>query len=76
MIPVLIRMLRSAKRLLPLMIVLFGTWLLYWDCSDFATQGLNTGVWDVSILQAGLPSIVVGAIIIFVGGYIWHVRGI
>ena len=41
-----------------------GVWLLYWDVVDYLTQGFNQGVWDLSIIQNGFPSIFVGFIIV------------
>jgi len=46
------------------LIGILGVWLAYWDISDFLTTGINTGVWNTEIIMNGLPSIIVGIIII------------
>ena len=45
---------------------IIGIWLCFWDLIDFMTKGFNTGVWNVSIVQNGLPSIFVGMFIIII----------
>lgn len=47
------------------LIFVFGVWLLFWNPVDFATQGLDHGVWDWSILTEGWLSMVIGAAIIY-----------
>jgi len=48
---------------------ILGVWLIYWDVADFMTTGINTGLWDLAILTNGLPSIIVGAIIVIITFY-------
>jgi hypothetical protein len=43
---------------------IFGVWLIFWDIVDWATQGLNEGIWDTAIIANGLPSIVAGIVIV------------
>ncbi len=47
--------------------IVLGIWLIYWDVSDFVTTGLNSGIWDTSILSNGINSIVAGLVIVFLG---------
>ena len=54
------------KFLLLVFIGFVGIWLMLWDLVDFLTLGLNEGIWNWAILQAGLPSIFVGYIIVCV----------
>jgi len=62
------------KHLILILIGILGVWLLYWDIVAFATQGLNTGVWDITIIQAGLPSIVAGILLILFVAYMYGIR--
>ena len=45
---------------------LVGVWLAMWDIADFLTTGINRGIWDLSILTTGFPSIMFGIFIIIV----------
>jgi len=55
-----------------ILIGVLGVWLIYWNITDFFVTGLDTGIWDWSIIQEGLNSIIVG--IVLVGIFFW--RGI
>ena len=48
---------------------ILGVWLIYWDVAKFTTTGINTGLWDLAILTNGLPSIIVGVIIVIITFY-------
>jgi len=50
-------------------IAVLGVWLIYWDIVDFMTTGLNTGLWDWTIVESGLPSIIAGIVIVCIAGY-------
>ena len=48
------------------MLSLVGIWLCLWNIIDFLTMGFNEGSWDISIIQSGLPSILIGSFIVVV----------
>ena len=54
------------KAIILLLFGIFGVWLMYWNIVDWATQGLNTGVWDFALVQVGYPSIFVGFCIVVI----------
>lgn len=65
----------NIKTILNIVVILIGVlgvWLLYWNLTDFMVTGLDTQIWDWSILEEGINSIVVG--IILIGIVLW--RGI
>jgi len=71
MIPII--MIR-AKRLIAWAIGLFGLWLVYWNTVEATTILVNTGVWKPELITVGIPSIVLGIIIIFIAILIGHVK--
>lgn len=60
------------KRLAYILVGILGVWLLYWNITEFITLGLDTGVWDTTIVTNGLTSIIFGVILIL----IFYFRGI
>ena len=47
-----------------ILVGIIAIWLLLWDFIDFLTTGINTGIWNGAVVIAGLPSIVVGFILL------------
>lgn len=63
---------KTILNVIVILIGVLGVWLLYWNITDFVVTGLDTAVWDWSIIEEGINSIVVG--IILIGIFLW--RGI
>ena len=45
-------------------IAIIGMWLCMWDIADFLTTGINEGIWDIAIIQNGLPSVLIGLFLV------------
>jgi len=69
-----ISILLHPKNIILTLAAILGIWLVYWDVADFATTGFNTGVWDWTIISNGLPSILVGIIILVFISWYWGRR--
>jgi len=58
----------NPKHMVLILAGVIGIWMLLWNLIDYLTQGINTGVWDYSIVETGYPSIFIGFVLIcFVG---------
>lgn len=55
-----------------ILIGVLGVWLIYWNITDFMVTGLDTGVWNWSIIEDGATSIMVGIVLVAI--FFW--RGI
>ena len=64
----------KAKRLVAWAIGLFGLWLIYWNTVEATTILANTGVWKPELITNGIPSIVLGIIIIIIAIIVGHVK--
>lgn len=51
------------------LIGILGVWLVYWNITDFMVTGIDTGIWDWSILEKGMTSISVGIILLLIFMY-------